>query len=102
MKVFASIAAIAVTAASTLIAAPANATECRRFDGGIACSQRVSGSVERLGLKLDDGTTFVGDITCTGTRWILHDGWTGNVSRANAAIAAESYCEGRGSMFVGA
>ena len=102
MKLFASIAFAAVTAASTLVAAPANAADCTRYSTGIVCAKRISGSVERLGVKLNDGSTFIGDITCTGTRWILHEGWTGNISRADAALAAKSYCEGRGSMFVGA
>jgi hypothetical protein len=99
--IFASVA-VSVAAASTLVAAPAHAMECDRFPQGMACTQRVSSSIDRLGLKMNNGATFIGEITCTGTRWILHDGWTGNFTQAQAATAAEAYCEGRGSMFTGA
>jgi len=98
--IFASVA-VAVAAASSLVAAPAHAMDCDRLAEGLVCTQRVSSSIERLGLKMNDGSTFIGEITCTGTNWILHEGWSGNISRANAAIVAEAYCEGRGSMFTG-
>lgn len=101
MKALISFAAASIAAASTLVAAPANAADCTRYPNGIACAERISGSVERLGLKFNDGSTFIGDITCTGTSWILHEGWTGNFSRSQASSVVEAYCDGRGSMFVG-
>ena len=99
--IFASVA-VAVTAASSLVAAPAHAMDCDQYEHGRACTQRVSSSIERLGIKMNDGSYFIGEITCTGTRWILHDGWTGNISRAEASEITEAYCDGRGSMFTGA
>ena len=102
MKAFASIALAAVAATST-IAAPAKAyTDCNRYGSSIVCVKPISGSVERVGVKSDNGSYFIGDITCTTGRWILHDGWDGTVSRSTAASYARAYCDGRGSMFVGA
>ncbi len=92
-------AAVALTAATTLVAVPANAADCDRLSNGIVCTERVSSSIERLGIKMDDGSKFIGQITCTETSWILHEGWTGNINRSTASKVAAAYCEGRGSMF---
>ena len=75
------------------------AATCDTHDWGRVCAEYVSGSVERVGFEHKNGTWFVGDVTCTGSEWILHSGWTGNISQSDAGIVAKSYCEGRGSMF---
>ena len=99
--IFASVA-VAVTAASSLVASPAHALECDHRSQGVICTEEVSSSIDRLVVKMDSGFTFVGEITCTGTNWILHEGWSGNISRSAASKVAAAYCKGRGSMFTGA
>ena len=99
------VAAASLAAVSIVSSAPkadASNTTCDTYDWGRVCGKTISGSVERVGFEHKDGSWFVGDITCTGSEWILHSGWTGTINKATASTVAKAYCEGRGSMFVGA
>ena len=77
------------------------AADCSLQENGtLICVRQISASVDRLGVRDPQGQTeFIGDITCTADRWILHGNWTGYVSYETAREYAKAYCEGRGDMF---
>ena len=101
-KPFAAVAAALVCMTGPQIPEAHAAADCERMnDGTVICVKQMSGSVDRLGVLDPQGRTeFLGDVTCTGSEWILHGGWTGYVSLKTASSYAESYCEGRGNMFI--
>jgi hypothetical protein len=101
-KPFAAAAAALVCMTGPQLPEAHASADCDLLDNGVLiCSKQMSSSVERLGVRDPQGrTAFVGDVTCTETEWILHGGWTGYVSQETASEYAESYCEGRGNMFV--
>ena len=101
-KPFAAVAAALVCMTGPQIPEAHASADCELLDNGVlVCSKTISSSVERLGVLDSEGNTaFMGDITCTGTEWILHGGWTGYVSLKTASGYAEAFCEGRGSMFI--
>lgn len=103
-----SLALSALVAISTLGSAPAQASniECRGIDGGIVCAEPQSSTIDRVGLRFNNGSHFYVDVTCTGSKWMIHggeyEGFTQAQADAHGRKVAESFCEGRGSHFVGA
>ena len=91
----ASLAAVSIISSASKV----EAATCDTYDWGRICGEVISGSVERIGFEHKNGSWFVGDVTCTGTEWVLHSGWTGTIDQADAGLIAKTYCEGRGSMF---
>lgn len=75
------------------------AARCRQYEFGIGCVENLSATVERIGVKFNNGRWMVADVTCTGEQWILHSGWQGTQSKAQVSEFVEGYCEARGSMF---
>ena len=93
-------AGAAAIAIGTILASKSEATPvCTDYSWGTGCVETISGSVERIGLKWNNGEWIIADVTCTGQQWILHSGWKGTLSRTLASEVAEGYCDGRGSMF---
>ena len=104
MKVLASIALIAFTLTGS---APVQArVECDDFNGGIICAKPQSSTIDRVGVRFNDGTNFYVDVTCTSNDWMIHggeyEGFTQTEADAHGRTLAESFCEGRGSHFVSA
>ena len=79
-------------------AIPAQAySNCFNHQGMSACVQ-TNGSMDQLVMS-GQGITVNMHITCTDSSYILHSGWTGNVTPSDAGYLAKSYCQGRGNMF---
>ena len=103
-----SLALSTLVAISCIGSAPVQASgiECRGIDGGIVCAEPQSSTIDRVGLKFNDGTNFYVDVTCTNETWIIHggeyEGFTQAEADAHGRKVAESFCDGRGSHFAAA
>ena len=95
-KSIAAAAAILTCCMGNAIPAQAN-SNCENYDGVLMCA-KAQGSFDQLVLS-GQGYNIRMNVTCTDRDYILHSGWTGNITHSDAGYMAKAYCQGRGNMF---
>ena len=102
-RIVTTIATVPFAFSSSLFAPEAKAmpSNCQQYSYGIVCAQS-QGSKDLVGFQFTNGAEFIGEITCTESKFILHSGWKGNISKSFARKVAKTYCQGRGNMFTNA